>query len=67
MGRIYCSVQLQYSLLGVFCVAIGFCEAKDVWTLARCFKAIFGVSEFCPLYYASHVLIAPSVDGYGIR
>ncbi|KIM90059.1 hypothetical protein PILCRDRAFT_812871 [Piloderma croceum F 1598] len=35
MGRIYCSFQLQYSLLSVLCVAIGFYEAKD-------FPPVFG-------------------------
>jgi hypothetical protein len=29
MARVYCSVQLQFTLLGAFCVTIGFYDAKD--------------------------------------
>ena len=55
MARVYCSVQLQYTLLGAFCVTIGFYDAKDFpplfgrWRDAYTLRRFWG-SVYFPLF-----------------
>ena len=71
MGKAYCSIRLQHTLLGIICVAIGFYDPKDFpplfgrWREACTLRQFWGsvsLSIILPL-----VLIAAPPDEFGIR